>query len=125
MGEMLGSVQAKGVGGWVAEAPVTSYQLILAAGVLLVLAAVLLWLQKRSRVALESSSVSEELMIYLARIANALERPLPQGPSTEEVTREVLLRLEQMANANANAKPNGKVREMPQSMFGREFHVDV
>ena len=120
MVEMLGAVEAKSWGSWITDTPVTSYQLILAAGGLLAVAAVLLWVQRRAHVALESSNVSDELMIYLARIANALERPLPQGPSSDDVTREVLRRLEQMANA----KPNGKVREMPQSMFGREFHVD-
>jgi hypothetical protein len=117
---MLGMLQTKNVAGWLAETPLTSFQLILAAGALLVVAAVLLWVQRRTRIAVDSSTVSDELMIYLARIASALERPLPQGPNIDDVTREVLLRLEQMANA----KPNGKVKEMPQSMFGREFRVD-
>jgi hypothetical protein len=106
--EMLGMLETKSLGSWIADTPLTSYELILAAGALLVLAAVLLWVHRRTRIALESSVVSEELMIYLARIANALERPLPQGPSTDDVTREVLRRLEQIAT--------GKVKEMPSSM---------
>ena len=117
---MLGNLETNSVGNWFADSSLTSYQLILAAGGLLVFAAVMMWVQRRTRIAVESSVVSEELMIYLARIANALERPLPQGPSPDEVTREVLLRLEQMANA----KPNGKVKEMPQSTFGRDFRSD-
>lgn len=117
---MLGSLEARSVSDWIADSPLTSYQLILAAGGLLVLAAVMLWVQRRTRIAVESSGVSEELMIYLARIANALERPLPQGPSRDEVAAEVLRRLEQMAGA----KPNGKVKEMPQSTLGREFRID-
>jgi len=113
---MLGMMETKSLGNWITETPLTSYELILAAGGLLALAAVLLWVQRRTRIAVESSGVSEELMIYLARIANALERPLPQGPSTDDVTREVLLRLEQMATA----KPNGKVKEMPSSMWVKD-----
>ena len=120
MFEVLSTVQANSMGGWLAETPLTSYQLILVAGALLVVAAVLLWVQRRTRIAVESSTVSEELMIYLARIANALERPVPQAPSTDEVAREVLLRLEQIANA----KPNGKVKEIPQSMLGREYRTE-
>lgn len=116
MWEMLGMMETKSLGNWITETPLTSYELILAAGGLLALAAVLLWVQRRTRIAVESSGVSEELMIYLARIANALERPLPQGPSTDDVTREVLLRLEQMATA----KPNGKVKEMPSSMWVKD-----
>jgi hypothetical protein len=114
--EMIGT-EVKPLADWLADSPVPSYQLVLLAGGLLILAAALLWVQRWKRIALESSVVSEELMIYLARIANALERPLPQGPNMDEVTREVLRRLEQIANA----KPNGKLREMPQTMFGREF----
>ena len=120
MFEVLGTVQARSMGGWLADTPLTSYQLILVAGALLVVAAVLLWVHRRTRIAVDSSTVSEELMIYLARIANALERPVPHGPSTDEVAREVLLRLEQIANA----KPNGKVKEIPQSMLGREYRTD-
>lgn len=116
MWEMLGMLETKSLGSWIADTPLTSYQLILAAGALLVLAAVLLLVQRRTRIALESSVVSEELMIYLARIANALERPQPQWPSTDDVTRDVLRRLEQIASA----KPNGKVKEMPSSMRVKE-----
>jgi hypothetical protein len=119
--ELLGTTEGKSLTNWLTETPLTSTELILAAGALLVLAAVLLWMHRRTRIAVDSSGVSEELMIYLARIANALERPLPQGPSTEDVTREVLSRLEQMANA----KPNGgKVKEIPQSMLGRVYRTE-
>ena len=121
MFQMLASMESKGLGDWIADTPLTSYQLILIAGGLFVVAAVLLWLQRRTRIAVDSSVVSEELMIYLGRIANALERPLPQGPSPEEVTKEVLRRLEQMANA----KPNGKVKEMPPPVPARDLRVDV
>jgi hypothetical protein len=85
---------------------VTSFQLLLAAGTLLIFAAVLLGF-RRKKVELQSSAVTEELMAYLARIANALEGI--QMPSSEAITKDVLLRLQEIANA----KPNVKVREMP------------
>lgn len=87
--------------------PITSFQLLLAAGALLVFAAILLGFRRKARVELESSAVIAELMAYLARIANALENQ--QMPSSEAITKDVLLRLQEIANA----KPSVKVREMP------------
>lgn len=118
MWEMLAT--AEPLGNWLGGTVVSS-QLILAAGALLVVAAVLLWFNRRTRIALDSSAVSEELMIYLARIANAVERPAPQAPNVNDITREVLLRLEQIANSK---QPNGKVKPIPQSMFGREYRPE-
>jgi hypothetical protein len=94
---------------------------MLAAGALLVVAAALLWFNRRTRIALDSSAVSEELMAYLARIADAVERPAPQAPNIDDITREVLLRLEQIANSK---QQNGKVKAIPQSMFGREYRPE-
>jgi hypothetical protein len=92
---------------WVMSVPLSSFQLLVAGAVLLICAAVLLMLRRKTRVQVESSVVTEELMVYLGRIANALEGP--RGPSSDEITNGVLLRLQEIANA----KPNGKVREMP------------
>jgi hypothetical protein len=48
-------------------------------------------------------------MAYLARIANALEGlQHMQMPSSDAITKDVLLRLQEIANANSR----GKVREM-------------
>jgi hypothetical protein len=90
--------------GW--EVPLTSFQLLAVGGGLLLCAALLLMVRRKSRVEVESSVVTEELMAYLARIANALEGL--QVPSSEAITKDVLLRLQEMANA----KTAGKVREM-------------
>jgi hypothetical protein len=90
--------------GW--EVPLTSFQLLTVGGGLLLCAALLLMVRRKSRVEVESSVVTEELMAYLARIANALEGL--QVPSSEAITKDVLLRLQEMANA----KTTGKVREM-------------
>ena len=109
---MLGMVD---VPSWMVYEPLSSYQLLVIGGALLILAAVLLGLRRKTRVTLVDSGVTQELMIYLARIAEAVERP--QAPSAEQITAEVLRRLEEVARA----KPNGRVREIPDSMIGREY----
>ena len=63
---------------WVLDVPMTSFQLLVAGGALLICAAILLAVRRKTRVVMEHSVVTDELMAYLARIANALEgRPLP------------------------------------------------
>jgi hypothetical protein len=94
------------------ELPVTSFELLVGGGALLICAAVLLSVRKKNRVVVESSVVTEELMAYLGRIANALERL--QIPASDAITKDVLLRLQEMANV----KPN-KVKEMPLSLQDR------
>jgi hypothetical protein len=53
--------------------PFSSGDLLLAASVLLLLAACLLVFSSRRKIALRHSEVTEELMVYLARITDALE----------------------------------------------------
>lgn len=77
------------------------------AAVLLLFAATLLLTRRKLRVELEHSPITDELMVSLARIASAIEGS--RGPSQEEITRNVLMRLHEIATA----KPSGKVREMP------------
>ena len=90
--------------GW--DLPLSSFQLLVAGGALLIFAALLLLVRRKSRVEVESSVVTEELMAYLARIANALETPR-ETTTKEELTAEVLRRLQEISNAK-----NSKVREM-------------
>ena len=90
-----------------ADVPLTSLELLVAGGALLICAAILLGVRRKQRVEMENSVVTEELMAYLARIANALEGM--QVPSSDAITKDVLLRLQEIANT----KPAGKVREMP------------
>jgi len=93
---------------WATDLPLNSIELLAAGGALLICAAILLGLRRRQRVEMESSVVTEELMAYLARIANALEHiQRKEIPSSDAITKDVLLRLQEMANAKS-----GKVREM-------------
>jgi hypothetical protein len=101
---------------WMVNVPLSSFQLLVGGGVLLICAAVLLG--RKTRLTVERSSLTDELMIYLGRIADALEQQ--RAPSTDEVTVAVVRRLEEMANT----KPNGKVREMPFTMLGREVRTE-
>ena len=103
---------------WMVSVPVTSFQLLVAGGALLVFAAVLLGLRRRTRVMVERSLLTDELLIYLGRIADALEHP--RTSSTDDVTVAVMRRMEEMGNAKAN----GKVREMPFTMLGREVRTE-
>jgi hypothetical protein len=84
----------------------TSAELLMAGGVLLLFAAVLLLIRRESRMVRESSEVTEELLGYLARIAQALEEP--KRLSAEEVPGQMLRRLLE----EGHAKAKGKVREM-------------
>ncbi len=69
--------------------------LVLAAAVLLLLAALLLVFSSRRKVALQNSEVTEEMMIYLARIADALEVQAARTP--ERFAAEVTAALRQPA----------------------------
>jgi hypothetical protein len=89
------------------DGTVLSNQMLIMGGGLLLAAALLMAIRRKTRVSLENSLMTQELMIYLGRIATALEKLEP--PSSDEVTANVLRRLEEIAHA----KPNGKVREIP------------
>jgi hypothetical protein len=89
------------------ESLATSFELLIAGGLLLLCAAAMLLARRNPHVEVDHSPVTDQLMVGLERIASALEGL--RGPSQDEITRNVLVRLHEIANA----KPNGKVREMP------------
>ena len=86
------------------DQPVLSYQLIMMGGGLLLVAAVLMAVQRRHSEPFENSPLRHELISYLSRIANALERM--DTPKDGQAAAEVLRRL-------VNPKPSDKVRVMP------------
>ncbi|HUN61795.1 MAG TPA: hypothetical protein VMU53_07390 [Candidatus Sulfotelmatobacter sp.] len=86
----------------------TSFELLTVAALLLSAAALLLG-RRKSRITMEHSPLTDELIVCLARVASAVEAL--RGPSEEEITRNVLVRLHEIANAKP--KPSAKVREMP------------
>jgi hypothetical protein len=93
--------------------PLSSFELMVAGGALLIFAGFLLALTGKTRVEVEASTVTSELIVCLVRIAEGLEGM--RARSQEEVTRDVLVRLHEIANA----KPVGKIREMPGAFVKR------
>jgi hypothetical protein len=102
---------------WVQKVPLTNTQMLVAGGALLLFAAILMITRRRTRVVVVNSPLTEEVMVYLARIANAVESY--RGPSSDEIAAEFMRRLQEKANDPENTKENS--REMPLSMFGREI----
>jgi hypothetical protein len=92
----------------IVDAPVSSYQLLMMGGGLLFVAAVLLGIQqRRAAVVVDNSPFQHELISYLSRIANALERMEAQAPNVSgQAAADVLRRL-------VNASTSSKLREMP------------
>lgn len=89
----------------IGDIPLSSFGLMVAGSGLLVCAGILLAMTRKAKVEVEASTVTDQLMVCLARIAEGLEGM--RAPSQEEVTRDVLVRLHEIATA----KP-GKVREI-------------
>jgi len=101
---------------WVTDLKFSSSQLMVLGGALLFLAGVLLGLRKSRTVRLERSHLTDELTIYLSRIADALERNTP--PSAEQIIQEI----QQRINRDRGEEPTGpKVHPVPFSTFGREY----
>ena len=72
--------------------------------------------------ALQRTMLTDEVMIYLSRIADAVERHADR-PSAQQIADMIERRIaEQGRGAEAPAAATGpKSRPMPFSMFGREF----
>jgi hypothetical protein len=94
------------------EIPMSSFQLMVGAGALLIAAALLLGLRRTRNVTVQRSLLTDELMIYLGRIADALERNAPEMAMTG---------IERRIEEREHPKLDGKVHEMPFSMLGREY----
>lgn len=102
---------------WVPDLKFSSSQLMVLGGALLFFAGVLLGLRKSRTVRLQRSPLTDELTIYLSRIADALERNTP--PSTDQIIQEIQRRIN---NKERGGEPNGpKVHPVSFSTFGREY----
>ena len=114
------------VAAWDPWLPLSSLQLLLASGGLLFVAGLLIGWRRKNRVALQRSALTDELMIYLSRIADAVERHA-ERPSAQQIAEMIERRIaEQQRNSEASAAAAGagaapKSRAVPFSMFGREY----
>jgi len=106
---------------WDPQFPFSSVQILVAGGALLFVAGLLLGLRRKNRVTLQRSLFTDELMIYLSRIADAVERHADR-PSAQQIAEMIERRIaEQQRSAEAPATAGApKARAMPFSMFGRE-----
>jgi hypothetical protein len=100
--------------------PFSSGDLILAAAILLVFAAFLLIFSSRRKVALQHSDVTEELMLYLARISDALEIQSSRTP--ERVLAEMAAAIKQQNNL---APPQTPLDSEPRSVRVPRFNVEM
>jgi dissimilatory sulfite reductase (desulfoviridin) alpha/beta subunit len=113
---------------WFPNLPTTSTQLLVAGGALLFVAGLLMGFGKRQRVSLHRSLLTDELMIYLSRIADAVERHA-ERPTAQQIADMIERRIaeyQRNAEANATAAAVGasaapKSRPVAFSMFGREY----
>jgi len=107
---------------WFPSLPVTSTQLLVAGGVLLFFVGLMIGIGRKQRVSVQRSFFTDELMIYLSRIADAVERQADQ-PTLQQIADMIDRRIAEAtataAAAGAGAAP--KARAMPLSMFGREY----
>ena len=65
---------------WFPNLPITSTQLLLAGGVLLFIVGLMIGIGRKQRVSVQRSFFTDELMIYLSRIADAAERQADGDP---------------------------------------------
>lgn len=94
--------------------PLSSMELLVAGAVLLFFAGVLLFFSRRRRFALDRSWATDEITLYLSRIADALERQALRPPDRIVV---------ESAKTQENAEPKlaKEAHAIPYSMFGREI----
>ena len=109
---------------WDPQLPLASWEMLVAGGGLLFVAGLLIGWRRKNRVALQRSLLTDELMIYLSRIADAMERHADR-PSAQQIADMIERRIaEQQRNSEASAAAAGaapKTRTVPFSMFGREY----
>jgi len=114
------------VAAWDPQFPLTGWQMMVAGGGLLFVAGLLMGLQRKNRVALQRTLLTDEVMIYLSRIADAMERQADH-PSAQQIAEMIERRIAELPrNSEASAAAAGagaapKTRSVPFSMFGREY----
>lgn len=95
--------------------PITSFEVLVVGAILLVVAACLLIFSRRQRVALDRSWTTDELMLHLSRIAEALDRLAARPPD------RVVVESPRPAETSPEAASAKEGHTIPYSMFGREF----
>ena len=113
---------------WFPNLPITSTQLLVAGGVLLFVVGLMIGIGRKQRVSVQRSFFTDELMIYMSRIADAVERQADR-PTVQQIADMIERRIAEYqrnmeaaaASAAAGAGAGPKSRAIPLSMFGREY----
>ena len=110
---------------WFPNLPITSTQLLVAGGALLFVVGLMIGIGRKQRVSVQRSFFTDEMMIYLSRIADAAERQADR-PTLPQIADMIDKRIaEHLRNAEANtaagASAGPKSRPVAYSMFGREY----
>lgn len=115
---------------WFPSLPITSTEVFVAGGVVLFVVGLMIGIGRKQRVSVQRSFFTDEMMIYLSRIADAVERQADR-PTVQQISEMIERRIAEYqrateatatassAAAGAGAAP--KSRAMPLSMFGREY----
>jgi hypothetical protein len=115
---------------WFAGLPITSTEVFVGVGALLFVSGLMIGVGRKQRVALQRSLLTDEMLIYFSRIADAVERQADR-PTVQQIAEMIERRIaeyqrttEAAAAASTVAAGAGtapKSRAMPLSMFGREY----
>lgn len=95
--------------------PLSSMELLVGGAALLFVAGVLLIFSRRRRFALDRSWATDEITLYLSRIADALERQALRPPD------RIILDSAKPQDTVAEPKLAKEPHTIPYSMFGREI----
>lgn len=95
---------------------VSILQLLVASAVLLAAAAFLLLLSRKNRVVVQRSLLTDEMMLHLSRIADALERQAMQSSA------RVIETAHPRSEGPLQPALSAEAHTIPYSMFGREIH---
>lgn len=113
---------------WFANLPITSTEVFVGGGALLFVSGLMIGIGRKQRVSVQRSFFTDELMIYLSRIADAVERQADR-PTVQQIADMIERRIAEYqrnmeaaaASAAAGAGAGPKSRAIPLSMFGREY----
>jgi hypothetical protein len=103
---------------WEPLSAASDIQMLVAGGGLLFVAGLLIGLRRKARVSLQRSLLTDEMMIYLSRITEALERQA-ERPSPQQIVEMIERRIAEQRSADGPAAQ--KTKAMAFSMFGREY----
>lgn len=106
---------------WLFDMPLTGFQMLVGGGALLLIAGILIGLRRRQSVTVQRSALTEEVTIYLGRIAEALDRIAAHASADQQVLQKIERIVAKQEQEETAEKEPPKSHAIPHSMFGREY----